>query len=203
MAKTINFKNCSVPGQYAINMKERHKFNFVDAHSDGIFRAIFTGVADVLKNHRSKNKEKICLVIKDDKGTFKFGATLTYRKPEEGDEDDSGNWFLEFTFDPDDLVGIEEVIEVPSAEFTFAMNEECYNIASVRFVKNQYLYDALNTAFDTIMEFLDANATEGEEVELILDGVFTASVVVEDGVKIFSITPGEKIKQIIKADDIL
>ena len=57
-----------------------------------------------------------------------------------------------------------------------------------------------STAVKTIKEFLDANADETEEVELVLRGIFTASVVYEDGKKVMSLVPGECIKQVIKND---
>ena len=56
---------------------------------------------------------------------------------------------------------------------------------------------------DTIKEFLDVNATEGEDIDVVMPGVFTASVSVENGIKYMTITPGEAIKQIIKGDSIL
>ena len=65
------------------------------------------------------------------------------------------------------------------------------------------MYNIMNTAIDEITKFLDKNASETEEVEVTLRGLFTASVAVENGVKVMSIVPGEYIKQIIKNDSAL
>lgn len=204
MSKTFNLNQCSIPGQYAINVRDRYMMNFSDSRTSDMFRVAFTAVADVLKIHQDKNVARNGLIIKDTKGEFKFGAIMTYRKPEEGEEEDSGNWYLEFTFDEADMQGLDEVREVPSPEFTMAANQECYNIIGFRFKDTTCMYQLVECVIDTIKEFLDANATDdGQEVELVSNGVFTASVVVEDGTKIMSIVPGEIIKQLIKGDSIL
>ena len=65
------------------------------------------------------------------------------------------------------------------------------------------MYNMMNTAIDEIVKFLDKNASETEDVEVELRGIFTASVAVENGTKIMSIVPGEYIKQIIKNDSAL
>ena len=51
-----------------------------------------------------------------------------------------------------------------------------------------------------IKNWLDNNAVEGEEVGVYADGIFQASVVVENGEKIFSIVPDGEIKKLIKDD---
>ena len=204
MSKTFNFSQSSVPGQYSINIRDRYMMNFTDGRSEPIFRTVFTAIADVLKIHQNKNKHKVGFILKDTKGVFKIGAIMTYKSPEEGEEDDSGNWYLEFTFDESDMVNLDDIHEAPSAEFTMCANKECYDIASCRFKDTVCMYNIVECVIDTIKEFLDANVEDnGEEVELVLNGVFTASAVVEDGVKIMSIVPGEIIKQIIKEDSVL
>ena len=47
-------------------------------------------------------------------------------------------------------------------------------------------------------KWLDNNAVDGEEVGVEMDGVFQASVAVENGEKVFSIVPDGEIKKIIK-----
>lgn len=203
MSKQFEFDQTSLPSQYAINLLENHQMTWIDTRSRDIYRVLFTTIADVLKIHQSKNKERIGFILKDDKGNFKLGAILNYNKPEEGEEDDSGNWYLEMTFYPEDMSDIEDVYDNHSAEFTVSAAREMAAIASARFNNSEYMHTMLNATIDTLVNFLDVNAIEGEEVELILNGVFTASVVIEDGKKIMSIVPGEIIKQLIKADSIL
>ena len=55
---------------------------------------------------------------------------------------------------------------------------------------------------NAIRDFLDQNSNEStEDVELVMDEVFTAGVGFEKGQKVFSLVPGTAIKQIVKNDD--
>jgi hypothetical protein len=51
-----------------------------------------------------------------------------------------------------------------------------------------------------IKKWLDENAKEGEEVGVEEPGIFQASVVVENGEKVFSLVPEGEIKKLIKDD---
>lgn len=203
MSKQFEFEKTSIPSQFSLNLLENHNMMWVDNRSADIFRVFFTVIADVLKSHQDKTKSRIGFIMKDDKGNFKLGAILNYRKPDPGEEEDTGNWYLEFTFYPDDMTDLDEEYDNFSVEFTICSQEEAFNIASARFERNEYMSTMYNCIIDTIKEFLDTNASETEEVEVVLRGVFKASVVVENGIKVMSIVPGEFIKQIIKADSIL
>lgn len=203
MSKQFEFEKTSIPSNYCMNLFDNYNMVWVDTRSADIFRVFFTTVADVLKIHQDKTKSRIGFAMKDDKGNFKFGAILNYRKPDTDEEDDTGNWYLEFTFDPSDMVDLEAEYDNFSEEFIVCSQEEANNIASARFQKPEYMYIMYNTLLDTITNFLDTNASETEEIEVTLRGVFTASVVVENGIKVMSIVPGEVIKQVIKADSIL
>lgn len=203
MSKQFEFAQTSIPSQFSINLFDDHNMTWADSRTADIFRVLFTTIADVLKAHQDKTKSRIGFIMKDDKGNFTFGAILNYRKPEAGEEEDSGNWYLEFTFDPADMTDLDAEYDNHSGEFTMCSQHEAYNIASARFDRPEYMHIIYNCIIKTISDFLDANAIEGEEVEVIMRGVFTASVVVENGIKVKSIVPGEAIKQIIKADSIL
>ena len=60
-----------------------------------------------------------------------------------------------------------------------------------------------NIAINNIIKWLDTNASEEEDVNVELKGIFTASVEVEGGKKVMGIVPGETIKQAIKDDSAL
>lgn len=203
MSKQFDFAQTSIPSQFSINLLEKCGMQWMDTRSVDLYRVLFTTIADVLKIHQDKTKSRIGFVMKDDKGNFKLGAILNYRKPEEGEEEDSGNWYLEFTFYPEDMTDLEAEYDNHSDEFVICSNKEAFTIASARFTQTEYMYIVYNVALDTLTNFLDVNASEDDEVEVVLRGVFTASVVVENGKKVMSIVPGEAIKQLIKGDSIL
>lgn len=200
MSKMFEFGNTSIPGQYAINLKDNFGMLWVESRTEDLFRALFSTIADTLKFNQSKDKPRIGMTMKDDKGHFKMGAILTYKKPEEGSEEDSGNWALEFTFDAADMTNLDMDLDNHSDVFIRCACEEANKICYGRFRSTEVMYNMFNCAIDTLTQFLDANASETEEVEVQLRGIFIASVGVEDGMKVMSIVPGEYIKQIIKDD---
>ena len=203
MSKKFEFTQTSIPSKFSVNLLDKYQMNWLDARTSDIYRTLFTTIADVLKMRRDKNKSRIGFIMKDDKGVFRLGAILNYRKPDEGEEEDSGNWYLEFTFYPEDMTDLVEEYDNHSDEFIVCAQEEARVIASARFNNTKFMYIIFNTVIDTLVDFLDVNAIDGEEVEVVMRGVFTASVVIENGVKVMSIVPGEVIKQVIKADAIL
>jgi hypothetical protein len=201
--KTFEFDQTSIPSQYSINLKDNTGIIWVDSRSADLYRTLFSAIADTLKIYQDKNLARIGMIMKDDKGNFKFGAVLNYTKPEEGSEEDSGNWYLEFTFYPEDMINLDREIDNHSDTFVRCAAQETQTICYGRFRNIGYMYSMFGIAIDTLISFLDTNASETEEVEVCLRGVFTASVAVEGGKKIMSIVPGECIKQIIKGDSVL
>ena len=173
---------------------------WVDTRSADLYRTLFSAIADTLKHNQSKEAGRIGMIMKDDKGHFKLGAILTYKKPEEDSEEDTGNWYLEFTLDPEDMTDLALEIDNHSDVFIRCAAEEANNICYGRFRSTEIMYNIFNCAIDTLVQFLDVNATEADDVDVNLRGIFTASVAIEGGKKVMSIVPGEYIKQIIKND---
>ena len=68
------------------------------------------------------------------------------------------------------------------------------------FERETYIYDACNIIIDSILQTLDHEAIEGQVVDIEMNGYFTASVAIENGEKIFSITPDGHMKALIKSD---
>jgi hypothetical protein len=201
--KSFEFNQTSIPSQYSIDLKDNTGIMWVDSRTGDMFRVLFSAIADTLKIYQDKNTARIGMSLKDDKGNFKFGAILNYNKPEEGSEEDSGNWYLELTFDAEDMTDLDREIDNHSDAFVRCAAYEAENICYGKFRNIGFMYSMFNIAIDTLIKFLDVNASETEEVEVSLRGVFTASVAVENGNKVFSIVPGEVIKQIIKGDSVL
>lgn len=203
MSKEFIFNQTSIPGQFSVNLLEKYKMNWADTNTATIFRVMFTAIADILKSKQDKNVTRTGFTMKDDKGNFKLGAIMTYRKPDAEEDDDSGNWYLEFTLDPEDMVDIDKEYDNHTFEFTVVANDEAHRIAGARFNDVKYIHIMFGCIVDTIVDFLDANVSESEDVSVTLNGVFTASAAIENGIKVMSIVPGEIIKQIIKEDSIL
>lgn len=203
MSKTFEFGETSIPSMFQVDLRENFGINWFDSRAADFYRVLFATMADVLKLNQSKDTPRVGLTMKDDKGTFKMGAILVFQKPEEGSEDDTGNWYLQMTFDEADMTDLDISTDNHSDVFVRCASIEASNICYGRFRSTEVMYNMMNTAIDEITKFLDKNASETEEVEVTLRGLFTASVAVENGVKVMSIVPGEYIKQIIKNDSAL
>ena len=203
MSKQFEFAQTSIPGQFSINLMDRYYYGWMDVRTSDLYRAMFTAIADILKSKQDKNKSRIGFILKDDKGVFKLGAVLNYRKPDEGEEDDSGNWYLEFTLYPEDMGEMDYECDSHSGEFLMCAQHEVYTIVGGTFKQPEFMHNIFNTAIDTLVDWLDANATESDVVEVVMRSTFTAAVAVENGKKVMSIVPGETIKQIVKGDSIL
>lgn len=205
MSKQYDFyTESNIPNQYGNNLKNRHQMEIWEQTCSDIYRVLFSTLADVLKTEGSKNHApKIAVALYDEKGIFKVGAILTYRAPDADEEEDSGNWYLEFTFNEEDIEDIDKVFSNHDSIFDLHAVQNLSNICHATFREKRWISIMFCTAIDTIKEFLDVNATEEDEISVVMRGVFTASVVVENGIKCMTIVPGEVIKQIVKNDSIL
>ena len=201
--KVFEFGDTSIPAMFQVDLRENFAINWIESRSADFYRMVFTTMADVLKINQSKDCHRIGLSIKDDKGNFKIGAILVYQKPEDGAEDDTGNWYLQMTFDENDMTDLDLSLDNHSDIYVRCAANEAQNICYGRFRSIEIMYNMINTAIDCLIKFLDKNATEGEEIEVRLHGIFSASATIENGVKVFAIVPGESIKQIIKNDSAL
>lgn len=203
MTKNFEFEQTSIPSQFSMNLKDNYGMIWVDSRTADLYRTLFTAITDMLKYNQSKDMERIGMIMKDDKGNFKLGAILVYTKPEEGAEEDTGNFYLQMTFDEEDMENLDLSLDNHSDVFVRCAGEEAGKICYGRFRSVDLMNKIFDTAIDTLIQFLDSMAAEGDEVSVNLRGVFTASVAIENGLKVMSIVPGEYIKQNIKNDSAL
>ena len=204
MSKQFELNQTSIPSQYSINCKEKYFFGWVDTRTEDLYRTLFTSIATALKDtQKEKKMNRVGFNMLDAKGIFKLGAILSFHKPDVAEEEDSGNWFLEFTLYEEDMTDLDKELDNHSGSFVAVAANIAYTIAHARFGSTEYMYSLFDEAINTLVDFLDTNASEDDEVEVYIKGVFTASVAVENGKKVMSIVPGEAIKQIIKSDSIL
>ena len=206
MSKQFDFYSQSgIPNQYGNNLKSRHSMEIAEQTCCDMYKVLFCTMADVVRHKANENPgvHKIACTLNDEKGIFKLGAILTYRAPDNDEEEDSGNWYLEMTFNEEDIEGIENVSTNTDAIFDLFAVRNLSSIVHGTFRDKRWITILCCTAVDTITEFLDVNASEEDEVSVVMRGVFTASVAVENGIKYMTIVPGETIKQIVKSDAVL
>ena len=84
--------------------------------------------------------------------------------------------------------------------FKSIFDKVSYDVAGFMFGHERYMYDACTLVIDTLIQVLEAEAVEGQTVDIVYEGYFEASVGVEDDEKILTITPDGSMKEIIKSD---
>ncbi len=229
--KETNYKNifanaARVIGLFADNgaaktmdETEMHQAFVVNANSMGytfgdddrperITKAFFASVSYFLSKQKVKKQdEATALILTDVAGNFKFAAIVQYHENEEN-PDEPGNWSYVMSFDPKSVENVEKTKSVKkllfsSTEFTSIFDKVGYDVAAIQFNHSNYIFDACLLVVDTLLQVLDREAKEDEVVEIELPGYFTAAVAVEDGEKVYSLTPDGHMKEIIKDDTAL
>lgn len=179
-----------------------------DDRPERIVKGFFAASAAYLSKVKvSKADEAVALVLTDVAGNFKFAGIVEYHENKEN-PDEPGNWSYVMTFDPKTLDNIEKnkglkKLLYSSDAFKAVFDKVAYDVAGIQFQHQTYMFDACLLVVDTLLQVLDREAKEGEIVDIELPGYFTASVSVEDGEKVFAITPDGHMKQIIKDDTAL
>ena len=179
-----------------------------DDRPERIVKAFFAASAAYLSKVKvSKADEAVALVLTDIAGNFKFAGIVEYHENKDN-PDEPGNWSYVMTFDPKTLDTIEKnknlkKLLYSSDAFKAIFDKVAYDVAAIQFQHQTYMFDACLLVVDTLVQVLDREAKENEVVDIELPGYFTASVSVEDGEKVFAITPDGHMKQIIKDDTAL
>lgn len=176
-----------------------------DDRPERVIKAFFTGVSAYLSKRKiSKADEAVALVLTDVSGLFKFAGIVEYHENTEN-PDEPGNWSYVMTLNEDDLIDLEKRKTVKKLlfgddAFKSVFDKAAYDIAGIVFEHERFIYDACLLVVDSIVQVLDHEATEGQVVDIEMPGYFVASVAVENGEKVFSLTPDGHMKELIKSD---
>lgn len=164
-----------------------------------IFHMMVMSISDCLALTKSKDI-KTAVAIKDLKGNLLLAGVVNYVPNE--NEDMPGNWNYVFTVDEEDIKEAN-VIDSGDTRFQKVFARTAYDLYHIEFFGGIYIQTALETAVNTLMQWLDVNASETEEIEVQEEGYFLASVVVEGGEKVISIVPDGAMKRLVKDDSAL
>lgn len=176
-----------------------------DDMPERIYKAVIAAVSTYLGKVKVANPEQaVSLVLTDINGSFKFAGIVEYHE-NENNKDEPGNWSYVLTFNEEDLESVSKKRDLKKYlfgddAFKNILDTVAYDVASIQFEHSRYMYDACLIAVDTLIGVLDKEAKENEVVDIEMPGYFVASVAVESGVKVFSITPEGAMKELIKGD---
>lgn len=198
---------------------EMHQAFIVNANSVGytfgdddrperIVKSFFASTAAYLSKVKVTNvDEAVALCLTDLSGNFKFAAIVEYHENKDN-PDEPGNWSFVMTFYQDEVESLEKKKTVKkllysSDAFKQVFDKVGYDIGGIVFQHETYMYDACMLVIDTLIQVLDREAKDGEIVDIEMPGYFMASVSVENGEKVFAITPDGHLKTVIKDDTAL
>jgi len=181
-----------------------YTFDQNDDRPERIVKTFFAGVSTYLSKRKvTKADECVALVLQDTSGNFKFAGIVEYFPNENPDE--PGNWTYTMTLYEEDLEDLAKRKTVKKYlvgddAFKSIIDKVSYDVGGFVFERETFIYDACLLVVDTIVQVLDHEAKDDETVDVTMPGYFTASVAVENGEKVMSITPDGHMKALIKSD---
>lgn len=161
-----------------------------------IYEVMIASMSDFLKI--VKNNAKTAIAINDIKGNLILAGIVTYHENED-DKDMPGNYSYQFTTDAEDIKDAV-IYSIDDDRFIQITITTAHHLYGMVFEESRYINGLYVTAAETLLEWLDSNATEKEEVSIELPGYFVATVAVEEGEKVVSIIPDGAMKRLIKDD---
>lgn len=192
----MKFKETSIPQMYSEALSRMSPPYIVGPEASGmIYEILMTSMSDYLKLVSSTNN-KTALSFEDAAGNMYFAGLVQHH---EGEEGMPGNFSYTITTDKADLEGFK-VYTVSDPNYLQLVSSTAHSMHGMLFNVQSYIIILFNQAAKTLLEWLDVNASDKEEKEVVLDGFFTASVAVEDGEKVSSIIPDGAMKRLIKND---
>lgn len=195
----MRLKESTIPSELKASLATNCIIDWEPLDTEPIYVCLFTAIAKYLGINKSVDAGKVALRFDDYKGNMMMAAIVTYTPNE--DPAMPGNWSLEFTFDPDDVKGINPVHGSNDMSFHMVMADVTLKIMASKF-KNITMEDGIiKNAVETLVACLDRNATPEAAYEIEVPDYFTASVVVDaDGHKHMAIEPSAKLSRIVKGD---
>ena len=193
------FKESNVPQIFSSGLYAEKQYNIGQEHVWKILDIMVNGVAEVLKNVKSKEHPVVFIFKNVD--DFQLACIVEYFPG--ADEGKPGNWSMTWTFNEEDVPTEEDharYITPFDADMTSIFWTYGINHHDVAFKHAEYQGTTFNYLVKLIKKWLDENASETEVVGLELPGVVTFKVQIENGEKFFSCEVDGEIKQIIKDD---
>lgn len=167
---------------------------FVPSLADIIFISIAQALGD-----RKRKDQPTSILIKKANTNFIAGATIVYM-PNEDDASKPGSWNYSWTWNKEDIPANSNVIDIKDPDIYSYFKTTAYNKYTAAFDNQIAVVDMTRYLLETISKWLEDNASEAEEVGVEMEGVFEASVAVEDGQVVKSLVPKGEIKELIKDD---
>ena len=184
----MDIKKTSLPEMYSQGLLNEHQKKFPVGEEYKIFDVVFNGITKVLG--MSKNEEHpVVFRIERLDSSLVFAGCVQYVASK--DKKNPGSWNLSWLFNEDDIPNSSDAVPVvfritdPQVQNyfkTYAVDK--YGIL---FNSVENLVTLITYAGICLRNWLDENAKEDEEISIELDGVFKATVNVDNKEKVFGL----------------
>lgn len=199
------FEESQVKEAFIVNASSKGYSFDDDSCAERIYKAFISATSSYLSKVKvAKEDEAVALVLTDINGVFKFAGIVEYHE-NETDGDEPGNWSYVLTFNEEDVNSVASKKKLTKYlygddAFKLVFDRVGYDVGGITFEHERYMYDACLLCIDSLIGVLDREANDSEQVDIVLEGYFVASVAVEGGEKVFAITPDGAMKKLIKSD---
>lgn len=159
-------------------------------------QVLFTAMSDFLGIAKSKENKVALIVSKPGSDEFLMAGIVSYFPGTT--EEEAGNWDYRLTFDKEDIKDCK-ILTADSVQFINIMGTTAKRLVNADLMA-MYIPSLIINTVESLIQWLDNNAKETEKESLEVPGYFIASVAVEEGEKVTSITPDGAMKRLIKGD---
>lgn len=166
------------------------------AHFEMMEKGIIAGIGVFLCKTKAVESPTV-LTITDYKGDCLLAASVEYDPAAEGQSETAGSWLINVRFDNKKIPDKARIVDIKEPA-CFAAFVQAARMNGYEYLKEADIISISIIVVRTLLDWLDANASDSEPVSVELPGAYTAKVVVEKGEKIYGIELQEEIKTIIK-----
>lgn len=164
--------------------------------TEPFFQVMVTAMSEFLGIAKSKENKVALLISKPGNEEFLMAGIVSYFPGES--EEEAGNWDYRLTFDKEDIKECK-ILTADSVQFINVMVTTANRLINADLMA-VYITQLIVNSVESLIQWLDNNAKETEKESLELPGYFIASVAIEEGEKVMSITPDGAMKRLIKGD---
>ena len=194
----LKLMETQIPQNYQTGLYNEKGYELAPENTSNVADILFTGVTECLADVKNKDIP-VAFVFEENNQDFIAAAVVQFL-PNEDDSSKPGSWSYSWTWYKDDVPANSRIIRACDTEMSTYFRGTGLRKYGMQWKDINAIFECTRYFIIQVKKWLDANAVEGEEVGIELEGVFQATVAVEDGVKVFSITPDGEIKKLIKDD---
>lgn len=199
---TVNIEESSLVSILVHDVSKKAGGFIPEAVAVKTYKALTIGIAKFLATVKT-TKNPVAFTVTDTEGNFIVGAVVEYTDAPDVEDDITGNWNFFFTFDKNDIPENAMTYDIKDKQTHDVIIVAAWEYASAQFQGTDAMITMFVIAFESLRDYMMEAANDGDEYELVYQGVFVARSTIEEGEKVVSLTPDGLIKKMIKDDSAL